>query len=142
MLRINRRTDYAVRVMVALARQPLGTRLSSIEIKKQMLVPRPFLQRIIADLARAGLILTHPGPKGGIQLSREKERINLRQIYEAIEGCLLISDCLQASGVCPLDDACPVRPHWGRLESMIVNELEGITLQQLYMESMSKPAAV
>lgn len=135
MMRINRRTDYAVRVMLALAKKPFGTRLSTEMIKDSMLVPRAFLQRIIADLSRAELIVTFPGPNGGLQLSRPAEDINLRQIWEAIEGPLLVSECLQSPHDCPLSAQCPVRGRWGRLQHLMVEELESTGLNQLALEA-------
>jgi Rrf2 family protein len=135
MMRINRRTDYAVRVMLALAKQPFGTRLSTEMIKDSMLVPRAFLQRIIADLSRAELILTFPGPNGGLQLSRPPEDINLRHIWEAIEGPLLVSECVQSPHDCPLSPQCPVRGRWGRLQRLMLEELESTDLKQLALEA-------
>lgn len=131
MLRINRRTDYAVRVILALARRPAGARLSTRDIQREMLVPRAFLQRIIADLSKTHLLQTFPGPNGGLQLARPAEAISLRDVYEAIEGPLVISECLQVDGECPLDAACPVRPEWSRLQAMIVQELGSVTMKQL-----------
>ncbi len=135
MLRINRRTDYAVRVMVSLAKRNEGERLSTRQIQEEMLVPHAFLQRIIADLSRRKLIHTYPGPSGGLQLARPASSISLRDIYEAIEGTLLISDCLEGPGECPLDRSCSVRPRWNRLQDMIVGELESITLDSLAQEA-------
>lgn len=135
MFRINRRTDYAVRVMLSLAKRPFDQRISTRAVQEEMLVPRPYLQRIVADLARAGLIRTSPGPHGGLQLARSAESISLRQVWEAIEGPLLISDCLKACGVCPLDQGCPVRSHWGRLQGLLAQELESLTLAQLAVET-------
>lgn len=135
MLRINRRTDYAVRVMLALAKHQGSQRLSTQQIQQQMLIPRAFLQRIIADLSRKRLIQTYTGPNGGLQLGRSAATISLRDIYEAIEGALLISDCLEAAGACPLDVGCPVHPHWKHLQALIVRELESITLDQLALEA-------
>jgi Rrf2 family protein len=135
MLKINRRTDYAVRVILALAKRPEGTRLPTQVIQREMLVPRAFLQRIIADLSKTNLIETFSGPSGGIQLTRPVEAITLRTVYEAIEGPLVISDCLQGPGECPLDTGCPVRPCWSRLQSMIVDELENISMKQLALEA-------
>ncbi len=131
MFRINRRTDYAVRVMVALAKRPTGARLSTKEIQDEMLTPRAFLQRIIADLSKAGLILTYPGPNGGLQLSRPADEINLRHIWEAIEGSFLISDCVRSADACPLYHGCPVHSRWARMQSLILQELEGSSLSQL-----------
>lgn len=135
MFRINKRTDYAIRVMVFLARQPIGKRVSTHIIQEQMLVPRPFLQRIVADLSRAGLVQTYPGPCGGLELARPAESINLRHVWEAIEGPLLVSECLKGPNECPLDSGCPVRSRWGRLQSLIVMELEAVELAQLAGEA-------
>lgn len=138
MFHINRRTDYAVRIMLAVAKQPPGQRLSAHTIERQMLIPHAFTHRIVADLAKKGLLITRPGPKGGIWLAREKDQINLRHIYEAIETSICLSDCLSPTGACPLNAACPVHPHWARLQDLIVHELEGITLQHLYLESLER----
>lgn len=145
MFRINKRTDYAVRVCLALAKRPSGTRLSTQVIQDEMLVPRPFLQRIIADLAKAGLLQTYPGPSGGIELARPAETINLRHIWEAIEGPILISECLKAPQTCPLDQGCPVHRRWGRLQILMARELENADLGQLAREAellAKQPAAL
>ena len=138
MLRINKKTDYAVRVMLAIAKQGPGSRVRTSMIQKQMLVPRPFLQRIVADLSRAGLIHTFPGPKGGLQLAHSADDVNLRHIVEAIDGPLLISDCLAEDGACELDSTCPVHPRWERMQALIVAELEQATLTQLAKEAFAK----
>lgn len=131
MFKINRRTDYAVRVLLCLAKMKPGTRLPTAHIMQEMLIPKAYLQRIIADLAREGLIATYAGPNGGIELSRPAEVITLRDVWEAIEGEMLISDCLKAPGECPLDESCPVRSRWGRLQAMLLHELEAITMAEL-----------
>ena len=140
MMRINRRTDYAVRVILALAKQPVCTRMSSQMIQQEMSIPRPFLNRIIADLSRSGLIVTYPGPNGGLELARAAEAINLRQIWEAIEGPLLISDCLAAPGECPLSGGCPVRCRWARLQNLMLAELESITAGELAEDAVTMMA--
>ena len=140
MFRVNRRTDYAIRVMVCLAKRPAGARLPTPVIQDEMVIPRAFLQRIIADLARAELVRTFPGPSGGLELARSAETINLRHIWEAIEGPLLVSDCLESPGACPLDSGCPVHFRWRRLQSMLARELESATLDQLAAEAVQLAA--
>jgi len=135
MFRVNNRTDYAIRVMLAVAKRGVGERISTQQIQEEMLIPRPFLQRIIAELAAAELLSTFPGPKGGIELARPARDINLLDIWEAIEGPLLISACLLAKGECPLDEQCPVRKRWARLQSLIAYELESATLEELAAEA-------
>ncbi len=136
MLRINRKTDYAVRVMLALARRGEGVRISSSQIRDEMSIPHAYLQRIIADLSRTQLLQTYPGPNGGIQLGRPAQKITLKDIYEAIEGPLLISECLQGPGECTLDVCCPVRSRWSRMQTLFVQEMESVSLVQLAQESL------
>lgn len=134
MMRINRRTDYAVRIMLALAEYPYGMRLSTKTIRETMMVPKAFLERIVAELSKADLIRTFPGPNGGIQLFQTPERITIRQIWEAIEGPLLISDCLQTPEGCPLHENCPMRSCWGKLQKTMLDELESVKLSDLSLE--------
>ena len=138
MFKVNRRTDYAVRVMLSLAKRPAGARLPTQVIQDEMQVPRPFLQRIVADLAKAGLLHTYAGPKGGLELARPAEAIHLGHIWGAIEGTLQISDCLESPEACPLEPGCPVRRKWSRLQAVILHELEAITLSRLAEEANQK----
>lgn len=135
MFKINRKTDYSVRVMLALAKHPYGTRLPTKFIEEQTLIPPPFLRRIVADLSRSGLIHTFPGPNGGLQLARAPHEINLRHIWEAVEGRLLISDCIEFPEECPFVSNCPVRSCWGRLQAVLVKEMESTSLAELAGEA-------
>lgn len=135
MFKINRRTDYAVRVGVALARRPAGARLPTQVIQQEMQIPGPFLQRITAELSRAGLITTYPGPSGGIQLSRPAAEITLMDFIQVMEGPVCISDCLIAPQDCPLSSECPVRSRWGRLQRVIFAELQCTSLADLAAEA-------
>ena len=137
MIRINRQTDYAVRLILSLARREEGKRVSTAEIRKEMLIPPALAQRIVADLARGNFILTFPGRDGGLVLSRPAREINLRQIVEHFEGKFFISDCLIDGGDCPFDNKCPVRFRWVRLQSHIVQELEQITFEDLAKDALS-----
>jgi len=139
MFKINRQTDYAVRAMLCLARREPGARLATQRIQQEMHIPRSFLKRIVADLSRVGLVNTFAGPNGGLELALPAAAIHLRQIWEAVEGPLLISDCLEGEAACPLEPGCPVNRHWRRLQSLIVQELESVTLAELVEEADSPP---
>ena len=142
MFKINRRTDYAIRVMLCLARRASGARLPTQAVQKEMQIPRSFLQRIIADLARVGLVNTFAGPNGGLELARRAEAINLRQVWEAIEGPIQISDCLTGREACLFETDCPVNRRWQRLQALITGELEAIRLDELAQEASRLPAGL
>lgn len=139
MFKVNRRTDYAVRVLLYLAQRPAGSRASAEEIMREMLVPRAYLHRIIARLSNTGFLATFAGPKGGLELALPARDINLLQVWEAMEGPLLISNCLKSPGECPLDEGCPVRQRWGRIQAVLVHELKSITLAELASEAKRVP---
>jgi Rrf2 family protein len=135
MLRINRQTDYAIRVVLALAKQPLGTRLSSSVIGKEMLIPAAFLSRIVAQLAQANIVLTFPGRDGGLQLARPAEEINLKEIVELMEGPVLLSECMLCEQTCPFEGDCIVRKRWNRLQNVIFEELAKTKFSELAQEA-------
>jgi Rrf2 family protein len=141
MLRINRQTDYAVRVLLALAKHGEQARLSSTEIQQEMLIPKAFMSRIVAQLSREGLINTFPGRDGGLMLPRPASQITLKDVVEAFEGPILLSACLQVKGEddCPFQVNCPVRPKWGRVQVAMLREMAAITFEDLANESLGIP---
>lgn len=137
MFRINRQTDYAVRVVLALARRKPGTRLASSAIQREMLIPPALMSRIVAQLAASALVRTFPGREGGLQLPRPAADINLRDVLEAFEGPILLSECMQAHGEddCPFRADCPVRSKWGRAQIAMLRELSAISFADLAAEA-------
>ena len=137
MLKINRQTDYAVRVVLALAKREPGVRLSSSQIREEMLIPVAYMPRIVAQLAANGLVSTFAGRDGGLQLPRPAAEINLRDILEAFEGPVLLSECMQAKSEddCPFRKDCPVRTKWGRAQAAMLRELASISFADLAAEA-------
>jgi Rrf2 family iron-responsive transcriptional regulator len=141
MLKINRQTDYAVRVILALAQHGEGARLSSSEIQRKMVIPAAFMTRIVAQLARAGLVNTFPGREGGLVLPRPASQITLKDVVEVFEGPILFSECMQAKGEedCPFRSDCPVRSKWGRVQVAMLREMAAITFESLAQEAATVP---
>ena len=137
MLRINRQTDYAVRVVLALSKKPMGTRIPTSEIRSEMLIPPAFLQRIVATLAAEEFIITQTGRDGGISLARSPKDINLLQVVEAFEGPIWLSDCVKHLSSCVFGQTCPVNRRWGRLRDVMRAELESATFDDLVREGLS-----
>jgi len=141
MLRINRQTDYAVRVLLALAKHPPGTRLSTAEVREEMLIPKSVSLRVVADLAKGEFIETFPGRDGGIVLSRPIGEINLYQVVRYFEGNFAVSECIHQKGFCPFETTCPVQRKWSRLQDLIVNELKKITFAELRDDALAGKSA-
>jgi len=131
MFRVNRQTDYAVRVVLSLSKKPVGTRVPTSEIGREMLIPPALLQRIVAELANGGFIETQVGRDGGINLAHLPYQITLLQVVEHFEGTLTLSDCVLHEGDCPFELKCPVNCQWIRLRDMLRKEMASVTFEQL-----------
>jgi Rrf2 family protein len=144
MLKINRQTDYAVRVILALAKSRKGSRLSSAEVQQKMLIPPTLMPRIVAQLARMGLVNTFPGRDGGLMLPRPAAQITLKDVVEAFEGPILLSECLQVKGEddCPFQSNCPVSSKWGRVQMAMLREMASITFEDLAQEALGVPVRI
>lgn len=144
MLKINRQTDYAVRIILALAKRGQDTRLSSSEIQQEMLIPPALMPRIVSLLARAELVKTFPGRDGGLMLPRPAAQITLKDVVETFEGPILLSECMQVKGEddCPFQANCPVRSKWGRVQVAMLREMAATTFESLVQEASGIPTKV
>jgi Rrf2 family protein len=102
------------------------------------------MPRIVAQLARAGLLRTFPGREGGLMLPRPAAQITLRDVVEAFEGPILLSECLQYKGEddCPFRTNCPVSPKWGRVQVAMLREMTAITFESLAQEALGIPVKI
>ena len=135
MIRVNRKTDYAIRVLLALAKERNDVVLPTSQIQEEMLIPKALSRRVVADLARGDFVITYPGRNGGLKLARPAERINLLQVVEFFEQNFAVSECIHKDGACPFEVDCPVQRRWSRLQKLIIAELESTTFDALAKES-------
>ncbi len=135
MFQISRRADYAVRIMIELGLQGEGTAVPARQIARRTGVPKAFLHKIAADLVKADLVRTFAGPGGGVALARPLPTVNMLQILEATDGPVCLNSCLLRPQECPFDQICSAHTTWGRLQNIIVQELQAATLQHLVEEA-------
>ena len=89
-----------------------------------MMVPKSFLAKIFQLLAKAGIVSSTRGVKGGFQLTRSPKDISLRDVIEAIQGPYLINVCAVDGEQCGLSDNCSVHPIWVELNQLIRDRLD------------------
>lgn len=131
MLRVNRETDYAIRIILALAEYSPNEIVPSARIREQMEVPKSLSLQIISRLAKLQLIQTFPGRNGGIQLAHAPSRISLLDVITGMEGPLSLSNCLEDDQDCCLAPDCIVQRYWIGLQSRIEEDLASINFQEL-----------
>ncbi len=141
MIRINRQTDYAVRVVLALAEHETNTRMSSRVIQSNMHIPVSFMPRIVSQLANNGLVKTYAGRDGGLELARPPAQISIQEVVEAFEGPILLSGCIQGKDEdnYPFHNNCHVRTKWGRIQVAMLREMAAINFADLAKEAKTNP---
>ena len=90
-------------------------------------LPKQYLVKIFALLARADLVTPVRGKHGGYLLSREPEDITLLNIVEAIEGPIAVNRCQETPPKCDQDE-CPIRPVWSEIQELVREKLAAVTL--------------
>ena len=109
LMNVGRRVDYALRALSYLAAQPAGHTVSLRKIQAQQDVPGHFLSKIMRRLVRAGLVCSHPGARGGFTLARPATEVSVKEVYECLEGPLLLMECVDGG-----EEACRYYPVCGQ----------------------------
>ncbi|MGE3284562.1 MAG: Rrf2 family transcriptional regulator [Pseudonocardia sp.] len=87
-MQISARADYALRALCVLACAPDGVPLKADEIAARQSVPRTFLDAILAELRRAGIVESRRGPDGGHRLARPASDITVAEVMRVLDGPL------------------------------------------------------
>ncbi len=131
-MKFSKTTDYALRVMIALAKAGDG-RLSLQVMAKQEGIPRKFLEHVVRNLKDADLVKSSPGPKGGYSLIEPPSLISISRILIASQGPLLSTEHMEGDGL-PDHVKEPVsrlRRVMEEIRSFARQRLESITLADL-----------
>jgi FeS assembly SUF system regulator len=130
-MRLSHLADYAVVLMTAAARREAGERLSATELSGETGVPLPTTQKLMGQLAGAGLLSSSRGAAGGFSLSRPATEISLADIVEAVEGPIAMTVCSEGRTDCALDAHCRVKPHMGLVGNAVRGALGAVSLVEL-----------
>jgi FeS assembly SUF system regulator len=130
-MRLSHLADYAVVLMTAAARLPGGARLSATGLAAGTGVPLPTTQKLMGQLAAAGLLTSARGASGGFALARPATQISLADIVEAVEGPIAMTVCSEGRTDCALDAHCRVKPHMGLVGNAVRGALGAVSLTEL-----------
>jgi len=131
MMELTRKGEYAIRGIIYLAQQPPGKMSLISEIAEAVDAPQTFLAKIFQNFAKQGIVNSYRGTGGGFTLGRLPSDITLREVVEAVEGPIMPNRCLTGKGSCGKDSECLVHPVWRKVQSQIVQILEGVTIEEL-----------
>ncbi len=139
LMQIPRKIEYALRAMIHLADNP-DTVARGIEIAQQEQIPKYFLEKVIRDLMRRGLVRARRGPGGGYQLARSPETISFKDIIEAVEGPITLNVCMDGSNNCQLKPTCRMFRVWEEGQRVLLKVFSQATLREVVDAQLPWPA--
>ena len=138
-MKLSTKGTYGLYAMFYLA-QHEGSGPQPLKAVAEIGVPEDYLEQLLGNLRRAGLVTTVRGAQGGYQLAKAPEHITVGDIIDATEGPLSISECISDEGCCHRSGECRTRRVWEYLSNSINGLLQSISLRDmLEQESFGIP---
>jgi Rrf2 family iron-sulfur cluster assembly transcriptional regulator len=130
MLRPSKKLLFAIEAVVDIAYHAGGEPVQSGEITRRQGIPRRYLEQTLQQLVRAGVLTGVRGPRGGYRLARERRRITVADIVRVVHNAEDGDEADSAAAGSEISHKV-VRPFWAGLQDELMNQLGGVTVQDL-----------
>ncbi|MBI2822785.1 MAG: RrF2 family transcriptional regulator [Acidobacteria bacterium] len=127
-MKITAKSDYAVRALLDLALEGDSAAVQSRDIASRQGIPHRFLEQILLNLKKAGLVRSLRGARGGYRLARPAEQITLKDAIAAVEGSIHLFGGGQPS---PERDLRLLQSIWLEIERAFLKSLGSVTLDDI-----------
>jgi len=129
---VSTRGRYALRVMIDLAENGVNERIPLKEIAERQNISQKYIEAIMTLLSKNSFVDAVHGKGGGYRLNRKPEEYKIGEILRLTEGTLAPVACLEKNAEpCPRKDDCRTIPMWTKLDGLIENYLDTVTLADL-----------
>lgn len=140
---ISQKAKYALRALVALCKAGRGETRMISEISREQAIPKKFLEQILLELKRAGIVMSRRGRMGGYELLRVPEKITFGEVLRLIDGPMAPLPCLSKIAYrrcedCRDEATCEIRHVFARVTLATREVLDSTTLA----DAMNLPADV
>ena len=131
---LTQKGKYAIKALIHLAEK--GTLVKTQEIAEVAQIPKKFLENILLELKRHGLVESQQGAIGGYRLVKSPSEINLADLHRIFEGPIALIACAAEKFYKPCDDCvdvevCSLRMAMKEVHKKTYNALEAITIQKI-----------
>src|SRR5271154_5755900 len=134
MLRLSRKTLLALEAVIDIAFNARPEPVQAKEITARQGVPQRYLEQVMQQLVRAGILTGVRGPRGGYRLARERRRITLGEIVRVVQALERGEDAItRDSG--PELGVRVVRPLWQELRDEVMTRLDTVTIEDLCLRA-------
>ncbi len=130
MLRLSKKLLFAIEAVVDIAYHAGSGPVRSTDISKRQGIPRRYLEQVLQELVRKGVLSGQRGPRGGYRLARERRRITLGQIVRVVRELEGASDPADDSNGSEIG-AKVVRPIWSEIQDELMSRFDALTVEEL-----------
>lgn len=134
MLRISKKLMFAIEAVLDIAYNAGTEPVQSGEITRRQGIPKRYLEQVLQQLVRDGILAGVRGPRGGYRLARERRRITLGEIVRVVRSMETASDPIEDPAGSILGHKV-VRPMWAELQDEFITKLEAITIEDLCLRA-------
>ena len=127
---LSKTTEYALRLLTLMASDTKRMH-SSIYLHNKLKIPKKYLQRLLTDLSKSGLIKSMQGRNGGYMFAKKIEKIYLSDIIDAVEGFNKSPTCFFGFGKCAVDNPCVMHDVWVGSQNELIKVLSSTSLKNL-----------
>lgn len=128
-MRITQESDYALRILTALAEH--DSVIDANSLAEETSVTIRFTLKILHKLVKCGFVSSYKGVKGGYKLRIPTKEITLKSVIELIDGPIVIARCLESSETCSLNqdkNLCAYHHIFNTISLDVAKKLERITI--------------
>jgi Rrf2 family protein len=130
---LTRKAKYGLKAMLQLAREHERGPVVIGQLADHDRMPKKFLESILLDLKRRGLVKSRKGPHGGYQLGRTPDRISIGEVIRTLDGPLALVSCVSQTAYAPCEECvterdCAVRRVFQEVRDQTARILDGTTL--------------
>ena len=130
-MKISTKGRYGLRILLDLATHQGKGPINLGDISKRQGISEKYLWQVINLAKGSGLITSARGPKGGYSVAKPNDQITILEIISALEGPIVLVDCLDKPENCDRNAFCVTREVWAQIEESMKKAMGGITLQDL-----------
>lgn len=134
MIRLSKKLLFAIEAVLDIAYNAGTLPVQSSEITARQGIPRRFLEPVLQQLVRAGILVGVRGPRGGYRLARERRRISLGEIVRVVRSLETAEDPIADPAGAELGHKV-VRPLWMELQEEVMTRLDAITIEDLCLRA-------
>jgi len=130
MLRLSKKSDYALISMKHLAMRPDASS-SAREISESYDIPLELLAKVLQRLVRARLLVSVQGTRGGYRLARQAAQISVADVIQAVDGPVTVTACSDTDHNCDQYTKCSIRDPLWKIKNRIIDALTTVSVAEM-----------